>query len=163
MHRLRIHVYRARGCSGFTIVEVMVAAMLIGIIFALAIPTFKGARKNADITKIRAVASQYATAVEQFQKDHAGRRPDYHTILTPPGCDYTWQTCDWNDSDAGPTVSGSGGPLNLEGQPYIKSIPETVKSGEVYVAAGIVSADTPSAAWWAARPNTKAYLRYYHQ
>ena len=63
--------------SGFTLIELLVVMIIIGILAAIAIPTFLNQRKNGYRTELKADLKNAATAIESAAVDKNG---DYSAI-----------------------------------------------------------------------------------
>lgn len=126
---------------GFTLLEMLIVVIVLAIIFAIALSKFSGAKKSAYFNDGKTVGTAYMQAVSQYQADFANRHPP---MTGPPALR-------WSGNN---TAATQRGPLNLTGQPYLKSTPESVTAGRVGVsvntncgAPGAPSGATTQTAW----------------
>jgi type IV pilus assembly protein PilA len=63
---------RARSQSGFTLIELLVVILIIGILAAIAIPSFLSQKNKATDASAREAARTAANAMEAYATDHAG-------------------------------------------------------------------------------------------
>lgn len=79
-----------RSRAGFTLVEVMIVVLIIGILLAIAVPQFRKARGEADLKAINDARLQYCTAIgssDCMDIPHEVLVPDYlHKVPVSPGC-----------------------------------------------------------------------------
>lgn len=68
--------------KGFTLVELMVVIVIIGILAALAIPRFMGATNKTKATEFKPVLKQIYTLQEAYKQEH-----DVYGVLTAIGFD----------------------------------------------------------------------------
>jgi len=84
--------------NGFTLLEIMIAVAIIGILTAIAIPLYANVQARARIAKAQADTRALATAVSMYSA-HMGNVPPALTALTSPATNSSNQT-------AGPFMAG---------------------------------------------------------
>ena len=105
---------------GFTLVEIMIVVAIIGLLAALAVPSFQKARRRAQITRVANDLRIFADGFNMYAMNRGKFPADTHITL-PPGMEAYIKQVDW-DSDAlggrynweGPTW-GEGGGYNYAG------------------------------------------------
>jgi type IV pilus assembly protein PilA len=69
INKLRV---RARGESGFTLVELLVVMLILGLLAAIAIPSFFNQRDKARDADAKSAVRTAQTAMETYATDHQG-------------------------------------------------------------------------------------------
>jgi type IV pilus assembly protein PilA len=94
---------RMAGEKGFTLIELLVVMLIIGILAAIAIPTFFNQKQKAQDADTKAMAHTVQTAIETYATDHGG---DY-TGATPANLNAIENTVDTAHTTV-PTATGTG-------------------------------------------------------
>lgn len=63
--------------EGFTLIELMVVIVIIGILVAIALPNFIGATDRAKIANVKSNAHTLQTMLESYGVDWGGKYPDF--------------------------------------------------------------------------------------
>jgi type IV pilus assembly protein PilA len=82
LNKLRV---RAQSESGFTLVELLVVMLILGLLAAIAIPAFFNQREKAADAEAKTTAKTAQTAIETYATDNGG---EYTTPTAPD----TWLT-----------------------------------------------------------------------
>ena len=62
--------------EGFTLIELMVVIVIIGILVAIALPNFIGATDRAKVASVKSNAHTVQTMLESYGVDFGGKYPD---------------------------------------------------------------------------------------
>ncbi len=107
---------RNRSDLGFTLIELMVVVLIVGILLGVAIPTFIRARSNAVLASCKADTRTVTQAVAMYNLDTAGTPVVTADLLT-------------------------SGPV-----PYLQAIPSKIPSYAITIVGGVVMVAAPSTA-----------------
>lgn len=102
-----------RNERGFTLIEMITVCIVMGILMAIAIPQFLGAKSTTKSNEARAAGMSYSAAIAQFQADHGNKLPAAADMMTLSGM--------------------PAGPKNLMGKAYVKNLPSGVVEGRTGV------------------------------
>ncbi len=75
--------HRSKRRDGFTLVEIILVIIIIGILAAVIIPKFAGQTDSAKIAKTKANLGSLRSAVRLFQSDNEGTPPAALSDLVP--------------------------------------------------------------------------------
>ncbi len=79
--------------GGFTLIELMVVIVIIGILVAIALPNFIGAQDRAKVSSVKANMHTFQTALETYAVDWGGVYPADVTTLQTEGTNQNY----WKD------------------------------------------------------------------
>ena len=77
--------FRMSGKSGFTLVEIMIVVLIIGILLAIAIPNFMKARETSRTNSCIANLKQIDAAIQQYAMDNKLTGTDAVTLANLTG------------------------------------------------------------------------------
>ena len=119
---------RAGGEQGFTLVEMLVVMMIIGVLAAIAIPTFLGSKKNGQDAQAQASLRGALGAERTYYVDFQQYTTDVNALRAiEPNTDYT--TTDAAANGAMPALSN----------PQVVTLVSTSKSGKQFCIMSIAS------------------------
>ena len=121
--------------EGFTLVELMVVVLIIGILVAIAIPVFNSASESARKRTCQANQRTIAGAVQQFVAAGQG-----NTVAETDGV---------VDASNILVAGGNNAAGTFVNDPYVKTAPSCSSTGgsTYFLDTGTVTGDTGAAAW----------------
>ena len=70
--------------SGFSLIEIMIVVGIIGLIMAIAVPKFMGAREKANITATKTILQNFELAIDEFHNDTGQYPVTLHDLFAKP-------------------------------------------------------------------------------
>ncbi|MDR3377828.1 MAG: type II secretion system major pseudopilin GspG [Verrucomicrobiae bacterium] len=111
----KIAIQRKRAARGFTLVELMLVVVIIGILAALVIPKIAGNSERARITAaIADIRGGIKSALGQYEVDNGSYPKSLQDLLTPPANAKNWH---------GPYLESTKLPVDPWGNAYIYYYP----------------------------------------
>ena len=86
-----------RSAYGFTIVELLIVIVVIGILASITIIAYNGVQGRAEYTRIKSDFSTLQKALEMYKSDHGDAYPNSADCVATAGeANYEHQWCGWN-------------------------------------------------------------------
>lgn len=85
--------------QGFTLVEIMIVVVIIGMLAAIAVPGFMRTRENAVNARYAADLRVATTAFIEYSIDHGNYPPDVGPATMPSGMDEYLKRVHWDKPD----------------------------------------------------------------
>lgn len=123
------NAFLARGRSqGFTLIEVMIVVAVIGILAAVALPSYNDYVRRGQIPEAFTELSAYRARMEQYYQDNrnygtaakcaADSSADGWNAFTPANARYFAFACATSDSGQGYTITATGNAQSAVGHVY---------------------------------------------
>jgi general secretion pathway protein G len=110
---------------GFTLVELMVVVIILGILAAVVVPQFSNHTDEARLATLDANLTEMRNAIELYYHQHGGTYPGAMDATNPtvpsttPSADFVKQLTQYTDSSGKASVSGGAGTAYPYG-PYLR-------------------------------------------
>jgi general secretion pathway protein G len=106
----------ARKTRGFTLVEILIVVIILGILAAIVIPQFTNASTDARKASVRSIAQTLRSQVELYKLQHGDKYPTDTNLV---GGAWVWEKLTGKTNYDGSTSGGS-----LQYGPYMQSTPK---------------------------------------
>lgn len=111
---------RKQVARGFTLVEILIVVVILGILAAIVIPQFTSASESAKSSSLVSQLQTIRSQLELYQIQHNGNYPTLASLQTDPGADGH----DWTQLTTETEVDGSAGDgSGNEFGPYLQQPP----------------------------------------
>jgi prepilin-type N-terminal cleavage/methylation domain-containing protein len=87
-----------RRARGFTLLEIMIAVVIIGFLAAMAVPAFQRVGKNAKLARIVSDFRTYAQAFEQYAAENGEWPANAGTAVVPTGMNRAIKADAWQEA-----------------------------------------------------------------
>lgn len=94
---------KSSNTSGFTLVEIMIVVMIIGLLAAMVFPSFESARRNSQNTRLATDLRVYGGAITMFAIANREFPEDSNSGAVPSGFEQFINVGSWNK---GPSIGG---------------------------------------------------------
>jgi general secretion pathway protein G len=121
---------------GFTLVEILIVVVILGILAAIVIPQFANASQDARLTNLRQQLANVRNQIELFKAQHSE---------TPPALTAMW-TIMLSQSDT--SEANSAAPTGIHWGPYLQQAPVNPFNGQ----SSVTSIDPDTNAGWYYQP-----------
>lgn len=133
---------------GFSLLELVIVVVIIGILAAIAIPRMSRGAKGADESVLKGDLAIFRNAIELYKAEHGGDPP------SGTAAEVTNQITQYSDALGATSPTKDVATAKIYG-PYMRNIPPLplgTKKGDANIVVVILPADVPPAAgtdgWW---------------
>src|SRR5579862_6090691 len=107
-----------RNHSGFTLVEILIVVIILGILAAIVIPQFTNASSSAKTSSVQSTLQSIRSQIELYKIQHSD---------TPPTITLMWTALTGPTDSTGNTSTTNGG-VFVNG-PYLQQVPKNPLNG----------------------------------
>ncbi len=133
---------RPRSTSGFSLVELVIVIVIIGVLAAIAIPRFSRASEGASLSAVKGDLAVLRNSLEMYSAEHANNYPEFAT--------FTAQMTTYSNA-AGTTAAAYNATTAPYG-PYLRSVPVMkyggANSAVLQEQTGVPSAEADATGGW---------------
>lgn len=108
---LKNHSRQYKKCGAFTLIEVLLVVVIIGILAAVVLPRMTGRGKEAQIAAAKASIENISLALDMYEVDNGAYPPSLQSLITK-GSELNWK---------GPYLKKGELPLDPWGKEFIYS------------------------------------------
>lgn len=117
-----------RSDDGFTLIEILVVFVIIGVLMAVMVPSYMKAKRTTRDNAMTQAAMSYKNAIEAFRLDHGGRAPVIANYANQHDVD--WKPSPLSSFRVGPRNASMAKTYTSLGPGYMRSdVPEPVTKG----------------------------------
>jgi len=121
-----------RNNKGFTLVEILIVVIILGILAAIVIPQFSNASTDAKKNSLTSQLQTMRSQVELYKLQHNDKLPSKLAVDGPHGG--VGQEADWDQLTGQTDVSGTAGTAGAQKYgPYLQQIPANSLNGETTI------------------------------
>lgn len=77
--------------AGFTLVEILLVVVIIGILVGIALPKLSGRKREAEVAAARADIQAIGTALDLYELDNGSYPPSLQGLMADPGGTKNWR------------------------------------------------------------------------
>ncbi|WP_082818134.1 type IV pilin protein [Variovorax boronicumulans] len=122
---VKVAAVRRRSLQGFTLIELMIVVAVIGILAAIALPSYNDYVRRGQLPEAFNTLSAYRATMEQYYQDNRNYGPsgtncaaNAAAAFTPSGAKYFGYTCSTSASQQNYVITATGSAGRAVGHTY---------------------------------------------